>query len=110
LRNPSTRIVVEIRSLGQTPVLCGVPFLAVGAADHSHQLFDLPALIGLAAGVYGVFDTVTNMVAKDFLLDPSQGSTDGGDLRHDVDTVSIVLDHAGEAPDLPFDPVEALRA
>jgi hypothetical protein len=84
--------------------------LAVGATHDSHELFDLPTLISLAACIYGVFDTMTDMIPKDFLFNPSQGGTDGGDLRHDVDTVSIVLDHAGEAPDLPLDPVEALRA
>jgi hypothetical protein len=39
---------------------------------------------------------------------PFQGSGGGGDLREDLDAVGVLVDHALEAADLPFDPAKAL--
>jgi len=57
-----------------------------------------------------MFDTVRHVISENFLLDASQGCSNGGDLRDDVDAVAVFLDHSGQATDLAFNAVEALRA
>jgi hypothetical protein len=50
------------------------------------------------------------VVTQNFFLDTSQCRAYGGDLRDDIDAVAIILDHAGEAADLTFNPAQALQA
>jgi hypothetical protein len=47
------------------------------------------------------------MVPKQLAAYAPQCLLDCGDLRHDIDAVTVLLDHLGDAPDLPFDPLEA---
>ena len=47
-----------------------------------------------------------HVIAQDLFLGPPQRGAHRADLRHDVDAVALVLDHAGEAPHLAFDAVE----
>ena len=87
-----------------------VPQLAVRATEHIHELGDfLTLLVGIAADD-GVLDTMPDVVAKDFLLDPSQRRPNGRDLRDDVDAVAVLVDHAREAAHLPLDAAQALQA
>ena len=83
--------------------------LAVGTTHHIHQLGDLATLLGLIARGDRAFDAMGDMIAQDFLLRAAQRRTHGRDLRDDVDTVAIVLDHPGEAADLSFDAFEPLE-
>jgi hypothetical protein len=46
----------------------GSAALAIGAADHVHQLGDLAALLGLVARGDRAFDAVGDMIAQNFLL------------------------------------------
>lgn len=55
-----------------------------------------------------MFDTVANMIAQDFFFKATQRGPDSGDLRHDVDAVAILFDHAGKPADLPLDLRQAL--
>jgi hypothetical protein len=50
---------------------------------------------------------MADMVTKYFFLDLLQGGPDGLRLDEYVDAVAILLDHAGDASHLPFDPLEA---
>ena len=77
---------------------------------HVHQFRDLAPLVGLVAARDRVRDAMGDVVAQDFLLDPAQRRAHRGDLRHDVDAIALVLDHAGEAAHLALDAVEPLRA
>src|SRR5262245_22753653 len=47
-----------------------------------------------------------DVIAQYFLFDAAQCGADGTDLRHDVDAVAFVLNHAGETAHLPFNPVQ----
>src|SRR5262249_60657771 len=64
----------------------------------------------LVAGGDRVLDAVRHVVAQDLVLEPAQGGAHGGDLRHHVDAIAVVLDHAGEAAHLALDPAEPLEA
>jgi 5-methyltetrahydropteroyltriglutamate--homocysteine methyltransferase len=83
--------------------------LARRAAHHIHQFRDFAPLIGLVAAPDGMIDTMRHMIAQDFLFGTPQRRADRADLRHDIDAVALVLDHAGEAPHLAFDAVEPLQ-
>lgn len=52
--------------------------------------------------------TMPHMVLEDLLLNPAKSRADSPNLRHDIDAVAIVLHHLGDAPHLPFDPVQPL--
>ncbi len=78
-------------------------------AHHVHQFGDLAALVGLVAARDRVLDAMGDVVAQDFLLDPAQRGAHRADLRHDVDAVALVLDHAGEPAHLALDAVEPLE-
>ncbi len=80
-------------------VSCASP---IGTADDCHKLLDFATLIRLVPGSDRVFDTVADVIAQYFLLEPPQGCADRGDLRHDIDAVPVLLHHAGEPADLTF--------
>ena len=82
----------------------------LSSAKHIHELCDLLALIGLIAGRNGVLDAMANMVAKDFLLNASKSCAHGIDLRDDVDTVTVFIDHSRQTSHLSFDTAEAFAA
>src|SRR5215475_9815637 len=84
--------------------------LALGAAHDRHQLFDLSALIGLVAGDDRPFDAMGDVVAQDFLLHAPKRGAHRRNLRHDVDAVAVLVDHAGDAAHLALDPAQALGA
>jgi len=54
-----------------------------------------------------VLDTVGDVVAQNFLLDPPQRRPHRADLRDDVDAVAVVLDHAGETAHLALDAAQS---
>ena len=91
------------------PLSRGAGALPRRPAHHVHQFGDLAPLVGLVAALDRVLDAMRDVIAQDFLLDPAQRSAHGADLRHDVDAIAVVLDHAGEAPHLAFDAVEPLE-
>ena len=80
--------------------------LSVGAADDIHQLRDLAPLIGLVTGSDRMLDAMSHVVAQNLLLGASQCRAHGGDLGDNVNAVAVILDHAGEAADLAFDPAQ----
>jgi hypothetical protein len=95
--------------IGETVTTSPGHALAIGAGDDVHQLRDLLALIGAVAGDDRVLDAMGDVIAQDLLLGAPQRGAHRRDLRDDVDAVAVVLDHAGEAADLPLDPVEPLE-
>ena len=56
-----------------------------------------------------VLDAMRHVIAQDFLLDPAQRRAHRADLRHDVDAVAVVLDHAGKPAHLAFDALQPLE-
>jgi P-type Cu+ transporter len=47
-----------------------------------------------------------HVIAQDFLLHAAQGRAHGGNLRDDVDAVTVLVDHARESAHLTFDLVQ----
>jgi len=84
------------------------PGLAVGATDHRHQFCNLGPLVGLVAAGNGMLDTMRHMVFQDFFLDAAERGANRGDLRDDVNAVAVLINHLGEATNLPLDSAEAL--
>src|SRR5262249_37743226 len=84
--------------------------LTLGPAHDRHQLFDLSALIGLVAGDDRTFDAMGDVVAQDFLLHAPKRGAHRRNLRHDVDAIAVLVDHAGDAAHLALDPAQALGA
>src|SRR5262249_45507737 len=84
--------------------------LALGAADDVHQLLDLSPLIGLVAGGNRMLHTMGDVIAQDLLLHAPHRRAHRRNLRHDVDAVAILVDHARDAAHLAFDPAQALGA
>ena len=52
-------------------------------------------------------DTGGDVIVEDFPLDPRQRGPRRLQLRQDVDAVATVVDHAGDASHLAFDPAQA---
>src|SRR6202050_692465 len=50
-----------------------------------------------------------DMVAKNLLLRAPERGTHGGELRDDIDAITVVLDHARQPAHLAFDAFEALE-
>ena len=50
-----------------------------------------------------------DVVAQDLILDAPQGGANRGDLRDDVDAVTVLLDHPREPAHLTFNPFEPLE-
>lgn len=82
----------------------------LGTAKHIHEFCNFLALVGFIAGGYGALDAMANMVAKDFLLNAPERCAHGIDLRDDVDTITVFIDHFRQSAHLSFDPVEAFAA
>ncbi len=57
-----------------------------------------------------MFDAMGDVIAQNFLFDAAKGCAHGGYLSNDIDAVSPLLDHLGEAADLTFDAAEAFEA
>jgi Cu+-exporting ATPase len=51
-----------------------------------------------------------DVISQHFFLDAPERGAHRGNLRDDVDAVAVLIDHPGQAADLPLDPVEALLA
>jgi hypothetical protein len=81
----------------------------IGTSQDLDQFRDFGALLFRIAAGNGVFDAMAYVILQDQFLDPTQGCADRSDLRHNVDAVAILLDHAGEAAHLTLDAVEALQ-
>ena len=68
--------------------------LAIGAAEHGHQLRHFPALVlGVATGDRRLH-AMGDVVAQNGLLDPPERGADGRYLGDDVDAVAVFGDHA----------------
>lgn len=81
----------------------GVSFLC-GAIDDCDQLIDLPFPFLLIPRSNCIGNAVTHVVLEHEALDTRQSCARSLNLGDDIDTISIVINHLYEPPDLPFDP------
>jgi hypothetical protein len=82
----------------------------LGPRQHVHQLGHLaPLLVGVAARDC-VLDAMRDVIAQNLFLDAPERGAHRRDLRDDVEAIPVILDHAGEAAHLPFDPPEPFQA
>src|SRR5712675_1090812 len=77
------RLKLVLRETNRRSTLC--------PAHDVHELLDLLALVGLAAGGNRVLDAVGDVIAQDFLLDASERGPHCCHLRHDVDAVAVFV-------------------
>jgi hypothetical protein len=75
--------------------------------EHLHEFFDLVASVAIIAGRESLCDAGFNVAPQNNLSDLSERGLRCGDLEKNVDAVLVVLDHASDAADLAFDPLEA---
>src|SRR5687768_10676208 len=81
------------------------------AREALHGFEELAALLlgdGRVARRQRAGDAVAHVVVEDLEGETLERRRDRPDLGEDVDAVPLVLDHALDAPHLPFDPVQAL--
>jgi hypothetical protein len=69
---------------------------------------DIASLVGLVSGSYRVLDAVTDMVPEDLLFQTPQRRTRRCDLRDNINTISVFLDHAPKPAHLSFNPIQPL--
>ncbi len=55
-----------------------------------------------------MLDTVTDMVLEDLLFQTPQRRTRCCDLRNNINTISVFLDHAPKPAHLSFNPIQPL--
>jgi len=67
-----------------------------------------PLFIFVAASD-SVFNTVAHMIAKDFFFGAAKRRSHRSYLGDNIDTVSIFINHAGQAPDLTLNSVEPFQ-
>jgi hypothetical protein len=80
------------------------PSSSLATRKDVNQLSDFTALLGLVAGCDRIRDAVRRMVSKNFLFGAPQRRANGRKLRHDIDAIAIVIDHAGKSEHLSLDP------
>jgi hypothetical protein len=83
---------------------------SVRSTDHVHELGNLASLLGSAAGEDRLLDAMAHVIAQNFLFRTPQRGTYCRDLGDDIDAISILFEHPGQATDLAFDPVEPSEA
>ncbi len=57
-----------------------------------------------------MLDAMRDVIAQDLLFDTTQRRAGRCDLRHDVDAIAIILDHAREPANLALDPFQPFQA
>ena len=80
------------------------------ACKHVHQFGDFLALILDIAAGNRVLDAVTDVIVQDVFFDAPERRTDSGDLGHDINAVSIFVDHTRKPAHLTLDSHQSLEA
>lgn len=86
--------------------------IAAGSADNSGDEIEKFLNHGLAvraAPSHGVGRAMGEVVAHEIAGNGMERFSRGGDLRDDVGTIAVLLDHDGDAADLPFDAAKLLE-
>ena len=100
----------EGSSCGGEHSVGSLTILAICSTYDSHKFFNLAALLRFASRGYGVLNAMTDMIAKNFLLQPSQSRAYSRNLGDDVDAITVLLHHSGEPTNLALNPREAFCA
>ena len=85
------------------------PRLGQGPIQHSHEFGGLGPPLRLVPIHQRAGHTVIQVVLEDFGFHPPKRRAYGLQLGEDVDAVAVLVDHAGDAPHLPFDAAEAVE-
>lgn len=83
--------------------------LTGAAAENIDDFRYLLALVFFVATCDGVLNTVAHVVTQDFFFSTAQSCPHGGNLSYNINAVTVFLNHAAEAPDLPLDAVEPFQ-
>lgn len=71
--------------------------------QHVHQLRDLLPLLRLVAARNRMLDTMPNVIFQHSFLNPPQRCTHSGYLGDNIDAITLLIDHLGDAAHLAFD-------
>ena len=82
---------------------------AIASCQDVHQFRDLTALLLLVAARDRMFDAMGNVIPQNLLLDFPQSGTNCGNLRYDVDAVTVLSKHFRKSTDLTFDAAKAFQ-
>jgi hypothetical protein len=80
--------------------------LSVTASQNIDDFRYFFSLLGLVPARDCVFDAVADMIAKNFLFSATKRRSHGRNLRHYVNAVTILVNHARQASHLPFNAIE----
>jgi hypothetical protein len=83
-----------------------IPSSSRRSSEDVHQLRHLFALFGLVARGDRVLHAMGNMVAEEVVLDPAQGGPYRADLGYQVNAITLLIDHFGNASHLAFNAIE----
>ena len=84
------------------PIIFGLIVLAVGRDSRAGMV----RVLSLAGSLVSLLPTIPLITQFDTQAHGMQCLGDGGDLGEDVDAVFVLVNHPGDAADLPFDPLE----
>jgi hypothetical protein len=87
----------------------GAAALTGAAAKDIDDFRYFPALVLLVAAGDGVFNAMAHVIPQDFLFGAAKRRPHSGHLGHDINAVTVLLNHADQAPDLSFDAVEPFQ-
>ena len=74
--------------------------LFVTATQNLNDFRNFLALVLFVATRNGVFDTVADMIAENFLFGTAQGRSHRRNLRDNIDAVAAIFNHAGKTTHL----------
>ncbi len=77
-----------------------------GSLQNTHQFFDFDVLLFAVAAGHSIRDAMGDMITQYLLLDTQQSSPDRRQLGQHIDAIAIVVDHARQTADLPFNAIE----
>ena len=80
--------------------------LSVTASQNIYDFGDLFTLLSLISARDGMFHAMADVIAKNFLFSTAKCGPHGRNLRHYVNAVAILVNHARQASDLTFDAIE----
>lgn len=106
------RLLLRIDSkMTLTLILVNVPTETArsmaSAFKQFNQFVDLALTFPVRSTVKGIGYAMLEVIAQNLLLYLAEGSLDRSNLGQDINAITILVDHAGNAAHLPFDPAEA---
>ena len=85
------------------------PNLPAATPQNLNEFGDLLPLLTFVATGDRVLDTMTHMISQYFLFNPAQRCPHRRNLRHDINAISVVIDHFCNTAYLPLNPAQPFK-